>query len=459
MRAGHATKIVVLVFVGALAGANGEAQVSSGSAALSVQGQVFDSLHATPLANATIIMLGRSGVAMSDAHGRFVFSNVQAGPHTFVAYHATLDSAGLGAISARATIDDQHTDVHLVLPSFETMWRRVCLRPLTGDSGFVYGTVRDALTQRPVVGAAVTLAWIDVSLDSARRVRQKRWRANAVSDSTGLYAICGIPTTSVPNIQAAKGNATSGVIDLVGEQVRLRRRDLTIAPAESNENRGTIVGRLTNPGGSPFSGARIILAEVPEVHSDQQGRFVVRDVPAGTRELEILALGSAPTQLTADVTPRDTVYVTAEIRKMTMLDVVKVTGPASQRVILRAIDDRVRMGFGRFLDSTQIRGIGTLASAMTSVPSAIVERHGNGNKFVVTLPQGAYRCVANLYVDGVRQGGIQPDDETFSVLDDLHPDDIALIEVYTREEVPIEFQLPWSSCGVIALWTKWMLGR
>jgi hypothetical protein len=124
-----------------------------------------------------------------------------------------------------------------------------------------------------------------------------------------------------------------------------------------------------------------------------------------------------------------------------------------------AIEDRRKIGLGRYMDSTQLAGVGALSSAISAVPSVYINR--SGSRFVVTLQSGGHRCNANLFVDGIRQNVVREStDEDYAILNDLRPDDIALIEVYARaEDTPMEFASSWNSCGAIAVWTKSALRR
>jgi hypothetical protein len=434
------------------------AQASPANAGVTVHGEVFDSVHAVPLAGATVMMNGSGEVAVSDNSGRFVFHSVTPGPHTFTAYHAAVDSAGFAALSSRVDVVNEQTVVRLALPSFRTLWGRICQGPFAADSGFVTGVVRDAATRNALPGANVELVWLQPRVDSTRHIRQTRWRISTTADSSGAYALCGIPIDAGPNIQATRGTATSGIIDMLGSGEHVLRRDLYVAPADP-ANVGTITGTVSNPDGSPFADARVVLEGTPEVRSGRDGRFTLRNVPAGTRELEVLAVGLAPTTLTVDVFRSDTSVVNVTLRRVTTLDVVRVIGSALQRRLLRGIEDRRKIGLGRYLDSTQLAGVGTLSGALASFPSVVINRRGS--RFIVTLPSGAGRCNADLFVDGIRQViGRQADEDTYSILDDLRPDDIALVEVYAHgEDTPMEFASPWSSCGVIAVWTKSALHR
>ena len=117
-------------------------------APVQVHGVVYDSLRGIPLAGALVSVAGDSRLAKADSRGRFVLDSVLPGERTFAAQHAALDSVGFSGISARVTVTDGRSSILIAAPSFPTLWRTVCgtSRP-PKDSGFVYGTVRDAATQ------------------------------------------------------------------------------------------------------------------------------------------------------------------------------------------------------------------------------------------------------------------------------------------------------------------------
>jgi len=260
------------------------AQNAPANTGVTVRGEVFDSVHAEPLAGATVMMTGSSEVSMSDAHGRFEFHSVSLGPHTFTAYHAAVDSAGFTALSSRVNVGNEQVVVHLALPSFQSLWSRICPGPFSADSALVTGTVRDAVTRMAVAGAQIELAWVEPHIDSTKHLRQTRWRIDATSDSSGAYALCGVPTDAGPNIRATRGQLASGIIDMLGTKEHVLRRDLYVSlPGQTNV--GTISGTVSNPDGSPFADARVVLEGVPEVRSARSGRFVLHNVPTGTREL------------------------------------------------------------------------------------------------------------------------------------------------------------------------------
>jgi hypothetical protein len=184
-----------------------------------------------------------------------------------------------------------------------------------------------------------------------------------------------------------------------------------------------------------------------EVRSTSDGRFVARDVPTGTRQIEVLALGMSPVTATADVTPGDTVNVALELHRIVTLDSVHVKAPLSMRQILVSdIAERRKEGFGHFRDSTEIGKYPTLSEALSGMPG--VQARGSLARTIVTMNRG---CLANVWLDGVHVSGqIQ--------LTDLFPDQIADIEVYTRPlSAPPQFVIrsgPGAGCGSIVVWTK-----
>jgi hypothetical protein len=348
---------------------------------------------------------------------------------------------------------DAGADVRLAVPSFATLWRAACgaQRPAT-DSGFVYGRVYDAAAQRPVQAAQVTVSWTDLQIDSAKQVHQKRWSVHTRADASGAYGVCGVPISTVPEIVANTDSTSSGVLDMPGNGIRVRRRDLYVGSASSGAL-GTISGTVATEGNSPVPNARVLVDSVPEVRTDAEGRFTVRDVPSGSREVQVLSVGMTPAMLVADVTPRGTTTVRIEIRKLTTLETVRVTGTAMQRRVIQGFADRKRQGMGHFADSTEIGRAPNIAAALSNFTSVTIRRAPRTNAFVVLLPQGVRLCQANLYVDGVRQ-------VSYDILDDLHPDQIAAVEVYRDGALtPNEFQVAWSSCGAVAVWTKMAFNR
>ncbi len=383
----------------------------------------------------------------TDSMGRFRFDTVSPGLRTFVMQHDALDSAGFTGISTRATVSDSTTELRIALPSFATLWRTACGGDAPADSGFVFGSVRSAITDRPVAGALVDLRWLELRVASEARVVQRRWHGEARSDSTGSYTVCGVPLSEGIRIQATTDSGASGLIDLPPrEQLRVQRRDLVVGPVASSATvpRGTIVGLLSNTTGGPFVDARVLMAEAAETRTDREGRFVIRNVPVGTRQVEVLAIGMMPVVTTIDVVAGDTATLALSVRRMTTLEAMRVTS-ARQKRLIDGLEERRKMGYGQYRDSTQLRG--TMVSTLSDFSSTNVVR-GQGGKFNVLFRQGKDYCAATIFIDGIRQ----PDQEEMSF---LYPDELAAVEVFPRANlVPMRFMSGKTQCGVVAVWTK-----
>lgn len=419
-----------------------------------VRGVAYDSVRGAPLAGAVISMAGDARTVRADNRGRFELDGVIPGPHSFSAQHLALDSLGFSGITARTNVTDGRDEVRIAGPSFSTLWRSVCgTNRIPRDSGFVYGTVRDAVTQSAVPNATIDLTWIDLHVDRARHISQSRYRAQTQSDTTGNYYICGVPRETGTRIRAATQSAASGLIDLAGGSLRVQRRDLTIGAAtDSGFNQtGIVAGLVADSAGHPVGDARVLADGVGELRSGADGRFVVRGVPIGTRQVEVLAIGMAPVITAVDVNAVDTASVLATMRRITTLDVVRVTASPQVRRLVRDIEERRAGGMGYMRDSTEIANHGTLSSVLFEFPSVRVERKNVFGDFVVTLPgTGASRCLANVLIDGQKSD--------FEELNYLRPADIAAIEVYPhRMSLPMQF-MRFDDCGAIIVWTKWALG-
>ena len=137
---------------------------------MAVRGVAYDSIRRQPLRDAFVSILGSGAGARNtttDSHGRFQFDSVSPGDYTFAVQHAVLDSLGLSGVSRKATVAREGDEVRLGVPSFGTLWRIECagLR-VPKDSGFVFGTVRDAATMRPLAHARVEVTWVELGLKS-----------------------------------------------------------------------------------------------------------------------------------------------------------------------------------------------------------------------------------------------------------------------------------------------------
>ncbi|MEP6494408.1 MAG: carboxypeptidase regulatory-like domain-containing protein [bacterium] len=416
---------------------------------VAVHGVAYDSLRGEPLGDAFVAIAGLGMSTTSDSHGRFAFDGVPPGTYTFNMQHAVLDSLGLSGIATRSTVTDGHDEIRISVPSFATFWHRACStagQP-PKDTGFVYGVVRDAAHDAPVANATVEVTWVDVSASKATGIHQRRYRSQTRTDSNGSYGVCGVPASVDVRVQASSDSAASGLIDLPPRDIRVQRRDLVIGGAEASDTtrRGTIVGTVTDIAGHAFPNVRLVMDEVPEVRSGADGRFTIRNVPAGTRQVEVLSVGMSPVIATVDVIARDSALLTIQLRKVTTLDAMRVTASSRQLKFQREFAERRRLG-GYSLDSTSLAGRGTMSAALSGFPSTQVQSNNYGK--IMAIIVGTPPCRAVLWIDGFRQVDVD-------MLTSFHPDELAVVEVYPNAmAVPAEFMTAGSRCGAVAIWTK-----
>ncbi|HEV8449710.1 MAG TPA: carboxypeptidase regulatory-like domain-containing protein [Gemmatimonadaceae bacterium] len=446
-----------------VASTNATAQAVSHSSAsaiprtLPVRGVAYDSIRRQPLRDAFVSILGTGAGARNtttDSDGRFYFDSIPPGDYTFAIQHAVLDSLGLSGVSRKATVGNEDEEVRLGVPSFATLWRIECrgLR-VPKDSGFVFGTVRDATTMRPLAHAKVEVTWVELRAKSGHVVG-RRWTAEGFADDSGNYSVCDIPIWEAMSIRAsgtsAKDSTSSGEIELAPRAGRIERRDLLVGPTDSVASHvGTVSGIVTNVNGEPFGAARVSMPGLREVRSDADGRFVLHDVPIGTQQIEVLSVGVSPVSQTIDVMPHDTTRVALQFGRPIVLKGMRTTATPGVHVMAQEFDARRKGGAGYMLDSTSIAHYPDFINVFNDVPGIRMVRR-LGQVALTTTNDKGVACSPTLLMDGIETSG--------NALSDLQSHEVAAVEVYARPlMVPAELIPPGrpNECGMVVVWTKY----
>ena len=435
----------------------GQSTAQPAARPVTVRGVAFDSLHNGPLTNAFIILRERSQTTTSDDKGRFVFEAVPPGTYNLSMQHAIFDTLGLSGASARVTVTDGKTPVVLAVPAFASFWNLACrgIPVPAADTGFVYGTVRDAGAQQPVAEATVQLSWIDLvnlGTKTASNVTQRRWTNESNADRQGGYTVCGVPINIPLQLRANYLRNATGELALAASPDRVRRRDLIVPgrTAADSALRGVVSGGVVDADGRPVGDVRVILENVREVRTDAGGRFLLRDVPTGSHQLEFASVGMTPVTLDVDILAADTTAVSATLRTVTNLQALNILGAGTRGRAVRRFEERRQQGFGAFMDSTTIGSRATLAAVFAGFAGVTVQAaSANGRRFNIYLPStGSGPCLAMLQLDGIQQ-------IDHEILGLMHPDDIAAVEVYPqRLTIPTELMRTDARCGLVAVWTK-----
>jgi len=413
-----------------------------------VAGVVFDSLHHRPLGNAFVTLTGVSGGATTDEKGRFQFDSVTPGSHTVSVQHELLDSIGLTGLSRKIQTGDG-APLHIAVPSFQTLWSRFCGGEAPEDTAVVFGRVTDADGQFGLRSASVEVMSVDLVLDKTKKVQQHGRLARVRADTTGWYALCGVPASTDLQIRAAGGADTSGAIDILPGDLRIRRRDIRVGheAAGGGSSRGVVAGSIT-AAGVPRADVKLVI-EGTEVRSGVDGKFVIPNVKTGTRQLEITSIGMKPAIVTVDVAAHDTAFVAYDLQKVVALSPVQVFAPEARRMLVRDFEFRKKEGLGTYLDSDVVGKHATFSSALSELP--FLDVHWSGAHFSVTVFKASGQgstCPPALLIDGISR--------PVDLLQDLTPNQIAAVEFYRSSLImPADLAARVKDgCGLLAVWTK-----
>ncbi len=446
-----------------------------------VEGVAFDSLANRPLADAFVAVAGTGRSAISDNKGRFRLDGVPEGEYTLTMQHAAFDSLGLSGASVRVAVRNRMPRVVLAVPSFATLWRAACgAAELPRDGSLLYGTLRDATTNEPLGARVMEGVWTELvgGGRTMASVGQRRWRLSTVTDERGEYALCGVAigtpiTLRVPRDTSASASTDS--IEAPASMTRVRRQDMlaaTAAPrsvldsATAGEDStqttpvphatarpsvtGVIAGIVTNASGTPVANAAVAVDTLPEVRTNDEGRFFVREVAAGSRQVAVVAIGLQPTTTTVNLLAGDTARLTIPLSGVQTLGAVDVRATViSTRT--RGIEERKRTGFGAFRDSTELIRYPAFSSVLATVPGASIRR----GLASLVFGQGASLCSGEQIDWRIDGHPALPE-----VVEGLDLKSIATVEVYRRvNQLPAELMTNIRYRCAVLVWTKLGLGR
>lgn len=468
-----------------------------------ISGFVRDSLAGRPLAGATIQLVstitpwaaGRT--ATSDSIGRYRIDSVAPGTYALGFQHPRLDTLGMDAVSRTLDVPPRIRVLRadLALPSGQTFVLSLC-GASRDSAGAVIGRVFDANSNAPVSDGIVTVRWAEVQL-GAGGVGRTMKQTTARFGADGRYVACNVPTGSPVLVSARAGAGDAAAARGVSSEIELTfeprspllHRNLLIAmrdaattsapvaandattdttttrattsaatapasgpapPSRSVARTGTarLTGRIIAADGTPVAGARIHVIDTElSATTDTLGAFRIAGLPAGTRAVEVTAIGFSPLRTSADLRPdRDATINVSVGPRIATLAGVDVVAPTDRGGFFK----RRAAGNGYFLDGNTIeqRGAQNVAQALASAPTL----RGNGfdrNNPTRPLISGRGNCRPTAYMDGQRmQDGLTGIDDILTVRR------VGGIEVYADpSEAPAQFRGS-GSCAVILVWTR-----
>ena len=238
--------------------------------------------------------------------------------------------------------------------------------------------------------------------------------------------------------------------------------------------------------GIPLSGVEVIAEGTNrKTTSDRNGRFVLSKLTYGPQTILFRQIGFRPVRrgvilLKGDTTGLDVLLISETAQRLEPIAVEAAPKPSQPMGVREGFEERRRLGFGRFIDSTVLRanehrrvtdllrsipglelfhGAACNSITMACGPEGIYAKVGRGNPIRFIDRRRYVTCWSSVIVDGnvrYRDGasGMPPPDLSteFSVAE------LEAIEVYrSPAEYPSEFSGTLGDCGLVVFWTR--LGR
>jgi hypothetical protein len=205
------------------------------------------------------------------------------------------------------------------------------------------------------------------------------------------------------------------------------------------------------------------------------GLYSFLDVPIGAYRLGARAVGYAPLEIELEIEPNDTLTLDLLLtRKVTQLAPLVVTAEPIRfkSAKMAEFEERRKKGFGRFYDRVALAaleprplsdalrrtvGVRLLLNPFPCFGFVAITTRGTGLGNQALRLCGhkidPYYCLMTVVVDGVRvfqAGDPEPPDVSAIMARDLQA-----VEIYRGpSELPPEFNVTGSECGVLVLWTR-----
>jgi len=405
------------------------AAVLAEAQAASLEGVVWDSTRAAPLAGARVFVSGTALEAVTDSAGRFRIAGLRGGTYTVAFTHYRLGPVAAVVRPASVSVEPGATaPLRLAVPGLATVAAALCpAGAAEGGRGVILGAIQGP--EGTVAGATVRATW---SATGGAGPRPAGFVATA-ADPAGGYALCGVP-------EGQEVVLTAGQPAGAGARTRVRlaagtplRQDLLLTPRP-----GSVAAAGEGaPQAVPLPGVtatgRSTLADFQRRRRAGRGLFLTREEIAArnAHRTADLFMGMPGVRMVSDgrggmklqmqgATPSANL---GELRPQTQ-------DPAIRRQEQRQAAANAANNTGNEYPT----GAG---STLGTIPAS--ERAGVGD------------CQVQFYVDGAlfypsREGDISGDVPLALV---------EAVEVYRSvAETPVEFRSgPSAGCGTVVIWT------
>jgi hypothetical protein len=228
---------------------------------------------------------------------------------------------------------------------------------------------------------------------------------------------------------------------------------LTRAPLDDPRAPGRIEGRVTGGGSQGLSNVEIQVLGQPRASTltNQQGRFVLRDIQPGLAEVRFTLLGYAPRTATLLVQPGRTAEIAAAMATEPIeLEPIQVS-VRSSFLDRNGFYRRMNRGSGHQMSRLDLDNINPVlvSDAVERVPGVRlqVDPLDPNRRFAVSRRASSFAlgaCVLGVYVDGVRMADLD--------LNQLPQEWLEGMEVYVGVGTPVQYKGR-DPCGVVLFWT------
>ena len=449
-----------------------------------VKGVVADSLRGGPLTDALVAVSGTPRITTTDSLGRFRIEGIEPGTRRIDVYHSRLDEIGIALVTPLISLKaGDSVSLSLAFPSGMTVVGKLCdERQRAGGPAGVFGQVLDAEHEMPVVGAQLSLEWIEHRIKN-KRLKTSFEQRSAVSAANGYFRFCGLPGELTGSLSASFGGDTTAKVGVRVDPVLASRR-LYVAPRPETstlnatraaaspmgvptfvQRTSSVTGKVVNSKGQPISRARIAIDRSEAIAlTSENGRFALRGVPPGTRAMSVRSLGFEPVEIPVDVSLEGQPDITIRLTDFVpTLDTIVVSAMRPQAALDRVgFSRRKRAGMGTFIEPATLQSIRVSAfvDLFSSVPMLRRASKSNGREKLVGRPHAWGVGCINYFIDGVLWRDIKDDETGVNGIEDfMTPSEVGAIEVYAGAFVPSSFVRGLTACDIaVAIWTKPKLG-
>jgi hypothetical protein len=278
-------------------------------------GVVLNETGLAPLSGATVRIVGTQASATTQADGSFTLPGQSGGIYSVRFSHPTIPA--LGGLPEPVEVElrvGEMATVRMVAPPLSRILEVACgseERP--EEAAALTGLVTDGETGEPIPGAVVRVLWTDYRFRGTgvagageggfqTLLGMQEDGLQGLTDENGRYLACAVPADHPLRVEAEASDLTSGIRTVrVPVEAPLFQQDLSIVRSGT----GTLVGIAVDwEDQGPLEGVRVMLEDLNlGTLTDEEGRFLLGDIPLGRHVLRAEMLGRTPVTDTVRIRP------------------------------------------------------------------------------------------------------------------------------------------------------------